>query len=129
MPFGPEDQRTALEAIERQGNKMPQRIQRRRVKGWRMPAGAVYVGRGSRFGNPFRLGQPNADDCMICADAAEAVAKYQSELTTFADRNFIGVSLEDIRRELSGRDLACWCPLGHPCHADVLLEIANAVRS
>lgn len=30
-----------------------------------------------------------------------------------------------IRAELAGRDLACWCPLDQPCHADVLLEIAN----
>jgi len=28
--------------------------------------------------------------------------------------------------ELRGHDLACWCPLGAPCHADVLLELANA---
>ncbi|HZL05925.1 MAG TPA: DUF4326 domain-containing protein, partial [Coriobacteriia bacterium] len=34
--------------------------------------------------------------------------------------------LEDVRAALAGRDLACWCPLTDPCHADVLLEIANA---
>ncbi len=32
---------------------------------------------------------------------------------------------DDVRRELAGRDLACWCPLDGPCHADVLLEVAN----
>lgn len=36
-----------------------------------------------------------------------------------------GFSVEDVQRELRGRDLACWCPLDQPCHADVLLEIAN----
>lgn len=30
-----------------------------------------------------------------------------------------------IRRELAGKNLACWCPLDQPCHADVLLELAN----
>ncbi|MFA4050644.1 DUF4326 domain-containing protein [Mycobacteroides chelonae] len=37
-----------------------------------------------------------------------------------------GFTIDDIRAELAGRDLACWCPLGQPCHADVLLEIANS---
>lgn len=35
------------------------------------------------------------------------------------------VTVEDVRRELAGKDLACWCPLDQPCHADVLLEISN----
>ncbi len=134
----------------------PRRIQRKRVKGWRMPNGAVYVGRPTKWGNPFRLGQPNVDDCMVCATPVEAVAKYRSEIETFAG-GFVGVSVETIIRELRGKDLACWCQLaywacdychvkpvvvdedgccvscggdarfvkGQPCHADVLLELAN----
>lgn len=39
------------------------------------------------------------------------------------------VTVEDVRRELAGKDLACWCKPGHPCHADVLLEVANAAGS
>lgn len=38
-------------------------------------------------------------------------------------------SVEEIRAELAGKDLACWCPLYEPCHADVLLEIANGGAS
>ena len=38
----------------------------------------------------------------------------------------VGPTLAEIRRELSGRDLACWCPVDQPCHADVLLELANS---
>lgn len=34
---------------------MPKRIQRQRKKGWRMPEGAVYVGRPSKWGNPFKI--------------------------------------------------------------------------
>lgn len=95
-----------------------------------MPEGAVYVGRGSQWGNPFRIGQPNADDCMTCADAAEAVGKYRSELTTFAGSvNFTGCTVVEIRAALHGKDLACWCALDQPCHADVLLELANADAS
>jgi hypothetical protein len=63
-----------------------------------MPEGAIYVGRGTRWGNPFRIGTPNTDDCMTCADAAEAVAKYRSEVTTFGDCvNFTGCKPIEIR--------------------------------
>jgi len=103
----------------------PQRIQRSRAKGCRMPENTVYVGRPSKWGNPFRIGVPNADDCMTCADAAEAVLKYRSELTTFRG-GFTGLTVVEIQRELRGKHLACFCPLDQPCHADVLLEIANA---
>ena len=101
----------------------PQRIQRKRSKGWRMPAGVVYVGRGSRWGNPFRVGTPGPDDCMVCGDREEAVLKFRGELTTFGG-GFLGFRPDDVQA-LRGKDLACWCPLDQPCHADVLLEIAN----
>jgi hypothetical protein len=108
-------------------SRTPQRIQRKRERGWRMPEGAVYVGRPTKWGNPFRLGQPGLDDCMVCGSPEDAVAKYRSELTTFADAvNFTGLTPAEIRAELRGKDLACWCPLDQPCHADVLLELANA---
>lgn len=155
---------------------MPQRIQRRRTPGWRMPEGAVYVGRPGRFGNPFayldrsrglvrygpqhleRFGREwdyegrcsgpgishdlwfSADDVVETyvrwATRAEIVelfrltiidptpgmlAAYPSKAGRFAQ-----VSVDDIRRDLAGRDLACWCRPGDPCHADVLLDIANA---
>jgi hypothetical protein len=107
----------------------PQRIQRKRTKGWKMPAGAVYVGRPTKWGNPFRVGTPDRDNCMVCLDRAEAVAKYRSELTTFANTvNFTGCTLAEIRSELRGKDLACFCPLDQPCHSDVLLELANTLE-
>ncbi len=110
----------------------PVRIQRERTKGWRMPENTIYVGRPTKWGNPFRIGHPDPDDCMTCSDAAEAVSKYRSELTTFGDSiNFTGLSLSEIYLELRGKNLACWCPLVDkegkrvPCHGDVLLELAN----
>jgi phosphopantothenate synthetase len=86
------------------------RIQRKRTKGWRMPDGAIYVGRGSKWGNPYRIGT-----CLI-PDAQAAVHAFQANLPLSVD----GLSA------LRGHDLACWCPLDQPCHADVLLEIANS---
>ena len=90
---------------------MPKRIQLRRTKGWRKPEGAVVVSRSSKWGNPFRVSN---------GDRARAVALFRTHA--------IGIppwTESQIRAELRGRDLACWCPLGQPCHADVLLEIAN----
>lgn len=100
---------------------MPKRIQRRRVKGWKMPPNTVYVGRPTKWGNPYMLSglRPALDfSRQGCVDAFRKwVEACNSRSTIDADR---------IRRELGGRDLACWCPLDKPCHADVLLEIANS---
>jgi len=88
---------------------MPNRIQRKRNKGWRMPEGAVYVGRPSEWGNPYNTGNRDVD--------AEAYS-----VLIHSSRWII----ERIKQQLRGKDLACWCPLGMPCHADILLEVANA---
>ena len=77
-----------------------------------MPPGAVYVGRPSRWGNPFAIGPSMT--------RVDAVARYRSWL---AQQQAL---LAAARSELAGRDLVCWCPSGEPCHADVLLEVANA---
>lgn len=86
------------------------RVQRKRTAGWRMPQDAIYVGRPTKWGNPWRVG---------ALPAAEAVARYRAHV--LADP----VVLAAIRRELAGRDLVCWCRPDQPCHADVLIEIAN----
>ena len=84
---------------------MPQRIQRKRVKNWRMPdrRHAVYVGRPTQWGNPFKT-----------ADREMDVTRYACEVAPLLDVS-----------TLRGMDLVCWCPLDQPCHADVLLQIAN----
>jgi hypothetical protein len=91
----------------------PVRIQRRRSAGWRMPPGAVYVGRPTRWGNPFVVGAEHP--------AAECVAAYRRWL---AEPEQLPLRTA-ARRELAGHDLACWCPPGQPCHADVLLELVS----
>lgn len=136
----------------------PVRIQRRRVKGWRMPENTVSVTRPGPFGNPFdlrsaahcwtalahgfrgdRRGRQDASVAMFRAwimqgravastgcgiylevDGVRTPAAVSPTLTAPAPP-----SIERIRAELRGRNLACWCRPGDPCHADALLELAN----
>ncbi len=97
----------------------PQRIRLSRRKGWEMPLCARMVSRPSRFGNPFRSGKHPAhitpEDRTHCARTFEVWLHRaaQSELRA------------EVRRELAGWDLACWCPLDGACHADALLALAN----
>lgn len=93
---------------------MPSRIQLRRAKGWRLPADAVHVARPSRWGNPYRIEAGSA-----VTDRQTAVSLFEIFMKTGDGRHW---NLEPLR----GRDLACWCPLDEPCHADVLLRLANA---
>lgn len=109
----------------------PKRIQRKRTKGWRMPEGAVYVGRPTRWANPFRVGDPDPAWCMRSIvltvngvepgplDAEAAAAHFDLVARDALTRD------PDWLAPLRGHDLACWCPLDQPCHADVLLELAN----
>lgn len=99
----------------------PVRIQRKRTKGWKMPEGAVYVGRPGKWGNPFKVGSHDRRTGGTM-DAETAVERY---LDLFV-RGRLSVTEADARHELRGKSLACFCPLDKPCHADVLLEIANA---
>lgn len=90
----------------------PQRIQLSRKKGWRKPENTVVVARPTKWGNPFRA--ENSADRARVVQMFRAHALGVTPWTTAA-----------IRQELAGKNLACWCPLDQPCHADVLLEIAN----
>ena len=118
---------------------MPDRIQRRMTKGWRKPDNTVYVGRPSKWGNPYRViggtvygpsrpiegGELFAYQTHAPASGAVAAAIdcYRRDINC-AIRSRL--TAEMIRRELAGKNLACWCPLDQPCHADVLLELANS---
>lgn len=93
------------------------RIQRRRSKGWTMPEGAIYVGRGSRWGNPYRVGRNPWYGTWATMDAEEAVRWFRRALDGWltADPRV----LDPLRGATS---LACWCRTDSPCHADVLIE-------
>jgi hypothetical protein len=126
----------------------PTRIQRSRTKGWRMSPGTFYVGRGTVWGNPFRIGEHWRHGASRIETGN--IAFNTQLLKAFGDRK---LTREDCvlayrilldyaglpRRgeywpepaDLRGKTLACWCPLNNPdgsacpCHADVLLERAN----
>lgn len=95
-----------------------------------MPEGAVYVGRGSKWGNPWRVGEP------YIQNATDAARRFSAAVEGFTSNecfcppdahpdSYIGRIIRDLP-ELRGKDLACWCRLDQPCHADVLLKLANA---
>lgn len=81
-----------------------------------MPANTVKVDRSTRWGNPYQAGQ----------DGDGSRQHLVRLFREYLDRPEQAQLVRDIRAELSGKNLACWCPLdGKPCHADVLLKIAN----
>lgn len=86
----------------------PHRVQLRRTKGWRMPPNTVKVARPSAFGNYAGPTKMDFDDQILAMSNA--------------DRAFF----MDKVKELRGKNLACFCPLDRPCHADTLLELANS---
>lgn len=103
----------------------PGRIQLRRTRGWRKPANTVTVARPGPWGNPWRVGM---SDGYTAADAVRDYRRWieRDPAVRNAESAFgAPPTVERIRTELRGRNLACWCPPGSPCHADVLLEIAN----
>lgn len=86
------------------------RIQRERTDGWRMPEGAVYVGPGTKWGNPY------------------PVETYGREVSMFYYRRLLAglLGIGSISfDELKGKDLCCWCRVDRQCHADLLLELAE----
>jgi|SRR5690554_4636429 len=106
---------------------MPKRIQRKRTKGWQMPPSTVYVGRPTKWGNPWRSADypfPIVDRGSVDRICVEA---YRAWLLG-APHWVHGISLPPAPdlAPLRGKDLACWCPLDRPCHADVLIELANS---
>lgn len=125
----------------------PIRIQRKRVKGWRMPRNTVYVGRPTVFGNTFTCWTHGCVEhpCSCCSyegetwcclkayreyvmSGIEGRPSYTGSMPGWIDgANGYPIRNELVSRlpELRGKNLCCWCPLDRPCHADVLLELAN----
>ncbi|WIW89595.1 DUF4326 domain-containing protein [Sphingobium sp. V4] len=78
-----------------------------------LPRDAVYIGRGSKWGNPFVIGRDG--------DRATVIAKYERWLRT---QHHLLRALDELR----GRDLVCFCA-PRACHGDLLLRLANATRA
>jgi hypothetical protein len=137
----------------------PIRIQRKRTKGYKMTGDnglpTVYVGRGSRWGNPFRVvkhpngrwsiktdGSKECNDIMVrlChfeydtkeEATMDAIKCYDFWLLPYKHGDSLSAfyqsmaELESLLFELKGKNLACWCNLKDKCHADLLLKIANS---
>lgn len=121
---------------------MPERVQLKRTRGWRMPENTKKVDRTTRWGNPFPvalLGRDLAVDMfrdLVSGFFDPYKLKHLSDAefnevyaakTSFEKRLNWGCEIRSgMRHELRGKNLACWCKPEEACHADVLLEIANA---
>lgn len=128
---------------------IPKRIQRRRVKGWVNP-GAIYIGRGSIFGNPFVVGElhPAQPRPMTREDVVELYSLWLDERTEVEyfgkdtpdrDAHLIAFRIamgremvlrgwalaKAARTLLTGKNLMCWCGVDEPCHGDALLDLVN----
>lgn len=118
----------------------PTRIQLRRTKGWRLQETsqtlnglpAVKVTRPGKWGNPFVIGKEFCRNKMnpgggqisnTVQDGEHAVALFKR----FTARE-VAIQIAAYQ-ELRGKNLACFCPLDQPCHADVLLELANSPKN
>ena len=127
-----EQVRVVREAAEMTG---PIRIQLSRAKGWRMPENTVKVDRSTRWGNPF-----TADELFIAGPMGKRLKLQPGEPIGVAGAvmAFRTLTQTILKREpekmramldpLRGKNLACWCKPGEPCHADVLLALANKVQ-
>lgn len=98
---------------------IPTRVQRMRRKGWKMPPNTVYVGRPTKWGNPYQIKKPASK--LDAYSRINAIESYKIHL----QRN--PRIVEQAKSELKGKNLACWCKLDQECHADILLKIANEV--
>lgn len=109
----------------------PKRVQRKRTKGFRLPENTICVNRGTKWGNPFKIGALVDLDWFPIFDSIDTLhyitRSYEvktAEEAVYLFKKYCVPRLEGIN-ELSGKHLACFCSLDEKCHADVLLEIAN----
>lgn len=109
-------------------------VQRQRTRGWRMPEGAIYVGRPTRWGNPYvvkKLGPQRYAVFSLNGEqlgTAKLDKRSAAELAVLHYRLMMERVVKDEPHaldELIGHQLACWCPVGSPCHRDVLIQMAN----
>ena len=106
----------------------PHRVQLKRTKGWRMPEDTVKVDRATKWGNPFVVGERypviDEDGTLVRPAGQTEPLSPAAAVELFRDQMDRFPEFDDLT-ELRGKNLACWCPLDQPCHADVLLELAN----
>jgi hypothetical protein len=110
---------SGLEVSDKQTLDMGREVKRvcRRNRFEKLPPNTKLVTRPSKWGNPHKCDPTRAG-------RAAAVAAFEADLIA----GLLAITIEDVRRELRGFNLACACPVGDPRHADVLLRVANDVN-
>lgn len=111
----------------------PVRIQRKRVKGWKMPENTVSVTRPGKWGNPFVCIKEDGYWWIKDMDGNYWDLRHSEKYSaTKRCIELYGAWIEgkilikeNNLKELEGKNLACFCPLDQPCHADVLLKLSN----
>lgn len=111
-PLLPETLRPTMFDVE------PTRIVLSRKRGWKLPEGAISCGRPHRYGNPFIIGTPENGGNITREQSVEMFRRALHE-------GRLQFTIAEVKRELRGRSLGCWCGLDQACHVDVLLEVAN----
>ncbi|MEO1188992.1 MAG: DUF4326 domain-containing protein [Pseudomonadota bacterium] len=103
---------------------MPVRIKLSRKRGWRMPPNTVVVSRPSRWGNPFVIGRHgNRDECVTrFTQLLNGVIHHGPDLPSETAQQDYLRHLREHGWSLVGKNLACWCPLDEPCHAETLIH-------
>lgn len=109
----------------REDEPIPERVQLKRTRGWRMPPDTVKVDRSTKWGNPYVVGSDRNPAGVMVRDHRHAVDLYRTTVAT--DPQLVAAA----RAELRGKNLACWCRRPEHgddvCHAAVLLQMANAL--
>lgn len=117
---------------------MPKRIQMSRQRPWRVGTHEVIVvARPSRWESTYATAFRAGGWAVLGADGTQigwaakrdraneiALAAFRGDIIQGLPGSSL-LSIEAVRNELAGHDLACWCRPSQACHADVLLEIAN----
>ncbi len=108
------------------------RIQRLRTRGWKMPENCVYVGRPTKFGNPFTIksmydltGDPIEANRLCVIAYKEWIEEGRRSRFWFHSGSRQHNWILNHMHSLNSKDLACYCHLDVPCHADVLLELSR----
>jgi hypothetical protein len=117
----------STEATSADGPPAPKRVQLSRAKGWRMPPNTVKVDRTTKWGNPFIVSLDGTR--AQCVQWLELLLGGMIHMSSHAGHKRLIAYRETVAKdigELRGKNLACWCRHDGPCHADVLLRLANA---
>lgn len=124
-------------------DRIPVRVQRRRTKGWKAPYQTINCARKGKYGNPFKivgdmvfgdashrrkLLSPWVYLCLTSeADPIELHKEWLLGTSRFGDRIIPRpFTIDELKAELAGHNLMCFCKLSDPCHVDFLLEVANS---